>query len=371
MSSKKQKIDGEVYDLLELAYDKNGTGRLSLFKGITDILERRHSELSQAELSLMSNILNNLIQDIEMGIRKKLSERLAREENAPIDLIILLANDTIEVAEPILMLSKIISDQELIKIIRHKTVQHQLGISSRKNLSSSVCQELVNHGNSNVMVSLLFNQDARISDNTIADLVEKSRFNTEIQPALIKRSDLPKELASKMYDWVSEALKKTILSTHKLTIQDIEKILLSSVKELQKEDEYRNTQDQSEERLVEKLDAAGRLRPSFLMKSLNQGQSSLFEISFARLLNIPRDIMCSVLYDRGPDSLAIACRAVNIDQSIFLTIYRLTREARDMDSDISKEETSRAFEFFKDMDQRRAQITIHKWVEDAIRNPIF
>jgi len=371
MSAKKEKIDEEVYSLLELAHEKSGSGRLGLFQGITDILERRHRELSEKELSLMSKILGNLIQDIEMGIRKKLAERLASKEDAPLDLILLLANDNIEVAEPVLMLSKIISDQNLINIIRHKSAQHQMGICARKNLSAPVCQELVSHGNSDVLVALLINKDARIANDTIAELVEKSRFDKDIQPALIERPDLPKGLASNMYKWVSDALKETILTTHSLTQNDIENILSSSINDLKVEDENQSSKEKSEERLVEKLQAAGRLKASFLMKSLHQGQSSLFEISFAKMLNIPRNIMCSVLYDRGPDSLAIACRAVNIDQSIFLTIFRLTRKARDMDAEISKEETSRAFEFFKDMDQRRAQLTIHKWVEDAARNPIF
>ena len=52
----------------------------------------------------MSDILRQLIHDVEMKVRRVLAELMASESDAPHDLIAALANDQIEVAHAILYL---------------------------------------------------------------------------------------------------------------------------------------------------------------------------------------------------------------------------------------------------------------------------
>ena len=364
-------INEEVNKLLEFAYAKKASGRSELFNTITDFLERRHSELSPNELALMSDILEKLLNDVETTVRKKLALRLAENKNAPVDLIILLANDQIEVAKPVLSLSKLLSDEELIKIIRHKTVQHQLGIASREQLSSNISSELIAIGNTKTLVMLLNNHKANIDKDSLSILVEKSKNNTPIQPPLIERPDLPKELAAKMYQWVSLSLKQSILTNLQLSEADIDDLLKTTVDEVNKEGTIQMTKEKSEILLVNKLHKAGRLQPAFLMKCLNQGQISLFEVAFSKLVNVPQKIMRSFLYDRGAEALAVSCCAAEIDRSVFLTIYRLTRAAQNIDPELSDDEKASAFEYFKSLDKRKALATIQKWVAEATGAPIF
>ncbi len=364
-------IDEEVASLLEFAYAKKASGRSELFNTITDFLERRHSELAPKELSLMSDILEKLLSDVEMSVREKLAQRLAINKDAPADLIILLANDQIEVAKPVLSLSKLLSDTELINIIRHKSVQHQLGIASRKQLSSDICRELISIGNTKTLVMLLNNENAEIDDSSLSILVEKSKHNLPIQPPLIERPDLPKELAAKMYQWVSLSLKQSILTNLKLSEADIDDLLNSAVEEVSEEGVSQITKERSEILLVNKLHKAGRLQPAFLMKCLNQGQISLFEIAFAKIVNVPRKIMRSFLYDRGAESLAVSCCAADIDRSVFRTIFQLTRAAQDIDTNLSDDEMAKVNEHFTKLNKHKALTTIQKWVAEATRTPIF
>ena len=371
MASINGNLDGEVSGLIQLAHEKSTSGRTELFQSIADLLERRHHDLSERELSLMSDILGTLFHHVEMEVRKKLAERLATRTDTSVDLIILLANDEIEVARPVLMLSKLLNDDNLIKIIRHKTIGHQLSITARKHLSTDVCRELVSTGNDRVVVSLLSNRDARIDNDTLAGLVEQARRREEIQAPLIKREDLPRELCAQMYQWVSDSLKEVILETHSMSEADINDIVSGTIREITDEDDQLSSRVSAEENLIEKLHKAGKLGPAFLMKSLSQGQVSLFELGFAKLANIPKDIMLSILYDRGSEALAIACRAINIDRSVFLTIYRMTREARDMETKLNQDEIDRAYDRFNTMEPRRAQLTLHGWVQDASKSPLF
>lgn len=367
----KMRIDEEVSELLEFAYAKKVGGRSDLFNTITDFLERRHSQLTPKELSLMSDILAKLLNDVETSIRKKLAMRLADDNNAPVDLIILLANDQIEVASSVLSLSNLLSDEELINIIRHKSVQHHLGIASRKILSFGITKELVAIGNTKTLVTLLNNHNAEIDSESLAILVNKSKNNIPIQPPLIERPDLPEELAAKMYQWVSLSLKQSILSNFNISESDIEALLKKTIEEVDQEEHKQITTEKSEVLLVNKLHKAGRLTPAFLMKSLNQGQVSLFEIAFAKIIRVPKNIMRSFLYDRGAESLAVSCCAADIDRSVFLTIYKLTRAAQNVNTNLSDAEISLAFEYFKNLNRKKALAIIRKWVAEATGNTVF
>ncbi len=371
MTPNKIPIGEEVSNLLEFAFANKSGGRSELFNTIADFLERRHTELAPNALTLMSDILEKLLSDVEVSIRKKLANRLANNENAPVELIILLANDHIEVATSVLSMSSLLSDDELIKIIRHKTVQHQLGIATRERLSSSICHELISIGNTKTLITLLNNHNADINNASFSALLEKSKNNTPIQPPLIERPDLPKEMAAKMYQWVSDNLKQSILTNLNISEAEINTLLKTTIEEVNEEEVSHITQEKSEILLVNKLYKADRLTPSFLMKCLNQGQISLFEIAFSKIVRVPRKIMRSFLYDRGVEALAVSCCAVEIDRSVFLTIYQLTREAQNENSTLSDDEIAQAFGYFKRFDKKKAMMTIQKWVAEATGSPIF
>ena len=58
----------------------------------------------------------------------------------------MLANDDIEVAYPILAFNKVLQDADLIEVIRHRTLEHQLVIAIREDVSEAVSDALVRTG---------------------------------------------------------------------------------------------------------------------------------------------------------------------------------------------------------------------------------
>ena len=107
--------------LLELALDKSLDGRRALTATIGDLFSKRDEVLSERERALMTDILRKLIHDCEIVVRRDLAERLSGAPNPPHELIVALANDEIEVAEPILKASAVLRDAELVGVIRHRT----------------------------------------------------------------------------------------------------------------------------------------------------------------------------------------------------------------------------------------------------------
>lgn len=80
--------------------------------------------------------------------------------------------------------------------------------------------------------------------------------------------------------------------------------------------------------LIEKLAASGQLKAGFLLRVLQQGEMDMFELAFARLLDLDRTRLRRVLHEGGPRLLAMACHAVGIDRAAFPTVYSISRKLR-------------------------------------------
>ncbi|HLU47837.1 MAG TPA: DUF2336 domain-containing protein, partial [Planctomycetota bacterium] len=202
--------------LFRLARDRSAAGRRALVATVGDLLFERQEELTDRERTLMTEILRRLIHEVEMEVRKALAQRLAREPSAPHELIVLLANDRIEVAHPILLHSEVLSDEDLVEIIHHRTLEHQLAIAMRREVSERVADALVERGDVGVVKALLENPQARLSEAALAYLVEESKRVDTYQNPLLHRPELSPELALRMYGWVSTALRRFIVERFRI-----------------------------------------------------------------------------------------------------------------------------------------------------------
>jgi uncharacterized protein (DUF2336 family) len=153
---------GKVVDLLsEIDRDRTLAGRRALVMSAAELFFA-DGDLTDEERGLAIEALRRLIHEVEVSIRRALADRLAAEARAPRELILALADDTIEVAFPILRQSPLLQDRELIDIIQHRTLEHQLAIAMRSRVSGAVAAALVERGHLDVITTLLENPNAEI-----------------------------------------------------------------------------------------------------------------------------------------------------------------------------------------------------------------
>lgn len=132
----------DVDTLMRLARDKSVGSRTKLADIIGDLFFGATGTLNDSEQTIMSDILRQLIQDVEISVRKHLAIQLSNQADAPHDLVIALANDESEVAYPLLLRSRVLRDQDLVAIVHHRTLEHQLAVSMRDSVSTTVSSTL-------------------------------------------------------------------------------------------------------------------------------------------------------------------------------------------------------------------------------------
>ncbi len=355
-------IDKEY--LFRLAREKSEAGRSALAATVSDLFERRGDVLTDRERALMFDILHKVIHDVEMSVRRALGERLATLPDAPHDLIRVLANDRIEVAYPVLTQSEVLHDEDLIEVIRNRTLEHQLAIAIRQTVSEAVSDALVATGHENVIRTLLENQNAQISHGTLEFLVEESKRVDTFQEPILHRRDLEPELAKRMYFWVSAALRQHIVDNFPMDEAVVDDLLEQAAF-----DELKRTISQSGQpkatELARRLDHAGMVSPDILVSALRDGEVTLFLGMFCHLTGLRHTLAMRILFEPGGEGLAIACKAIGLDADTFSEIYNISRRSRPASPDTLRSETRKVMTLYEHMNRESADEVLRKWRRDA------
>src|SRR5664279_1652723 len=118
--------------LAQLAMNpQSGASREEIYLAVASLYRIQGTGLNERERALMHEILRRLTRDVEMAIRIALAERLADDTTAPHDLILLLADDRIEVARPLLLRSPLLTDEDVLRMVIECDVGHQEAVAAR------------------------------------------------------------------------------------------------------------------------------------------------------------------------------------------------------------------------------------------------
>jgi hypothetical protein len=78
------------------------------------------------------------------------------------------------------------------------------------------------------------------------------------------------------------------------------------------------------------------------MRVLSQGQADLFDLAFARLLDLELEVFRKCFYEKGARNVALSCRAAGIDRAVFPTVFNLSRQGRGISAALTAADTASA-----------------------------
>lgn len=318
----------DVNALLRLARDQSAAARRELVEIIGDLFFDKNNVLSERERATMSDILRQLIHDVEISVRKHLAIRLSDEPDAPSELVYALANDNAEIAHPILMRSNVLKDPQLVEIIRNRDLEHQLSVAMRASVSETVSDALIETGETGVIERLLENPGAEIGRQAMAYLVEQSQRVDAFQNPLIRRKDLPRDLAERMYWWVSAALRTEILERHNMDSTQLDDVMESAIEAAVRSDSELTPGSETASRLVAQIADLHGVSAELMIMLLRSGEVSLFETVIEHVTQLRAPLVQRLIYEPGGEGLAILCRALGFSATEFQTLAGLCRKAQ-------------------------------------------
>ena len=226
-----------------------------------------------------------------------------------------------------------LGDDDLIRLLVEATIEHQIQVARRPHLGRAVAAEILKQAEPAVLTALAGNPTAELAYAELAELVDFAKTIPALRLPLSQHPKLTGRLAEKLYLWVALALRQSLAERFRLDVAELDKALAASVAEAHTaapSDSVVRTsregeQEEMERRLVQKLHAAGQLRPGYLVRALREGRLSLFVSALAVLGRFEDQQVRGTIDSDRPELLALACAAVGIDRSVFPDLLELVR----------------------------------------------
>jgi uncharacterized protein (DUF2336 family) len=293
-------------DASQLAADLSATGRATAAAKVARQFQR---PLSDAERQLASEILGIFVRDAEASVRVALSETLKAARDVPRDVALALARDVDSVSVPFLKVSEALTDDDLLSIIADCGEEAQTAIAERPTVSENISDALVGRGHETVVVALVGNPGAQISEGTLGTIVEVHGGSPAVAERLAVRPRMPLVLAEQLVHRIFDQLWETLASA-----QDIPEDILSDLILQARERALvallpagNGAFDLAA--LVAHLHAHRRLTPSIILRAVCMGDIGFLEAALAKLADVPVDNARRLIEDRGAgfERLLMAC----------------------------------------------------------------
>ncbi|MEI6987049.1 MAG: DUF2336 domain-containing protein, partial [Rhodospirillaceae bacterium] len=120
-------------DVVKLMTDPSPEHRAKLAGKVAHQFDNK--ALNAAERKLAEEIIRIMTKDAVVRVRQSLAENLKNSSDLPRDLALTMARDVEEVAMPILSMSVVLNDADLVEIIRTGSPAKQTAIAGRPMVS--------------------------------------------------------------------------------------------------------------------------------------------------------------------------------------------------------------------------------------------
>lgn len=351
--------------LVQLANDKSQKGRALLTTAVVELFADDSDLFTPSDQQVMTKIILHLIETIETSVKTAIAERLSTQPNIPHELAVKLANMESNVAFPILKSCSALQDPDLVSIVMHKTMEHQMAVSMRSMVSPTVSRALAASEHDEVVMSLLANDDAEIDDIVFVDVANRPAPDNRFRDAMVRRRDLPASVANELYWAVSAALRQQLIEQHGVdedsvddAIEDIVPDIIAGIAE-----------DDVDPDLAAQVEAAIRkgVLGKILLKLLQGAEISKFTEWLAAASHLRKPLVSKIMFEEGGECLAAIFTALRVDREEYLSIFVLLRQGRLGDQKMPEDEIRAAFEFYSRVKPDKA-FTLLKRLQ---RNPEY
>ncbi len=345
-----------MFDQLEaLAKGGSSDERRKLISEITNLFVDNSENYSDREVFLFGEVLSKLIENVDNTTKKNVSTAIAPINKAPGDLLQLLAIQDIDVADPILRHSEVLSDKELVEIANGHTEQHRLAISKRANLTAQVTDALLTHEEKPVLQSVCSNIDAEISMNGFRILAENVKDDQALCDLFSRRSDVPVSIVTTVIPLMSPEARARLLEISEIQGEMVVEDLINKARQQSKEMTEKSEKQQIKANVILEEIVDGKRELDASIELLCEENRPL-DIGFilAGICNIPEQQVINALMKPDNQPIVILCRISNLSENTFAAIAELRRKRLKQDSAT----VAKVKKYYAEMDIEMAKRTI-------------
>jgi uncharacterized protein (DUF2336 family) len=281
-----------------------------------------YSDLLPDDLAAAEGAMLMLLDDPSPLVRRALADALAASPSAPPAIMYALAADQPNIAAPVLALSPLFVDADLVDAVATGTAAVQTAIASRVELPRSVAAAIAEVGCAEACLTLVENEGADVAPFSIDRIVERHGHLAAIRESLAERDDLPVSTRQALVAKLSESLAGFVAGREWLDADHAQRIAREAC-EKATVTLAATTATSEVGPLIQHLRITGQLTAGLLLRALLSGNVALFEAAMAELTGLPRSRISGLVHDRSTAGL----RALFEKASLPASTYPAFKEA--------------------------------------------
>jgi uncharacterized protein (DUF2336 family) len=290
--------------------------RVETLRRITDLFTGFAVDYSGEQIALFDDVFIYLVGEIETSAKALLASRLAPIDTAPPRIIHTLAfDDAIEVAGPVLSLSRRLGDDALIENARSKSQGHLLAISKRETLSAAVTDALIERGNEDVLDSAANNPGADFSDRGFGQLVSRSERSDRLTTSVGLRRNISRPQYLKLIARASDSVRAKLEAAREHPKADIERAVDDAALQAHNGQDGLNEETSRARTLVKSLHEDGRLDEVEVTNFATAGKFDEIAMALGLLTNFPVAKVETMMLDSRTEGLLVLAKVAGLSWS--------------------------------------------------------
>ena len=284
-------------------------------------------KLTITDRAVAKKLLMAMAQDAAKLVRAALAVTLCNSPDLPKAIAKKLAEDVDTIAVPIIRFSPVLSDEDIVRVLRSRAAAKIRAAAERARISVSVSRSIIRWGDGEAVAKLAANDGAELDEETAREMVRLWHEDDLVTEAMISRRDMPIDILEVLVAHTSAetalALEERGLSVHRAAdvanrARERATLVLANAA----------AGPTDLELLITSLHREGRLTGSVILRAICQGHMAFAEMAFARLGDLPLPKVRMMLHDTGPFGVrALAARAfipANFHEvlSVAMRLYR-------------------------------------------------
>lgn len=315
MRSRPEKSSENLLEELQAALSHGTVARrVETLRRVTDLFVGNAVDYSDDHIRVFDDVFQCLIEQIEISARALLAERLAPIASAPPQIIRTLALDeVIEVAGPVLSKSERLDEATLIEIARTRGQAHLKAISLRRMLSQALTDVLVTRGNEDVVQSTVSNPGARLSEESLDDLVTRAQRDDDLASCIGLRPDLPRHHYLRLVAKASLSVRRKLAAAHPELADEVSSAVQQAAQRVRAATMTRQTE--MARALVKSLHEDGRLNEFQVTTFAEQGKFDETNAGLAALAGVAVETAETVMIESRTEGVMILAKVAGMQWS--------------------------------------------------------
>lgn len=317
----------------------------------TDLFLPAHLRLTDWQRTLMTSLLDRLVQTVEQDLLAGVARHL-KDPDRP-DLTVLLGVDPLPISPPLLRESGTLHDVSLVTLLLRRTEEHRLHRAAHAAPAAP----------DGLLSELVHDAEEEIADAAMAVLIAHSRRFDAFQEPILPLHELPAEVTNRLVWSVAAAVRSYFMDRQLVSPDEADDALAAAANRCLSGHDISDSFETRCLKLVRLIEERGGLNEGFIARALPEGGLSLFLVALSLRCGLLPDAVWELASEPLGRGLPLLLRAAGLDRNTAGEILVAIGSNSATDADVH---LIRQLDIFDASSAEDAQRTLRPWRADPL-----